>query len=883
MSTLPLHAYDPLVLDQDTVVDVPSGDTLEYSALAGGAYKLTKTGGGTLVFDTISNSAARIVVSAGTLDVRTQVPAKPSVLSSAWLYLDATDISTMTCNEVDGVNYITQWRDANGGSVTLAGYRGEKAFNQTLPQNQKHYPFLAPSFCNGRAVVDLGALIHIGMTEEEKTEARAGSGGAYFSFSTACSSMREAFLVVGDVEDAKRSFVDYEKPASYAAARCAPLLGGQNSAHFIRGSIENLGGSRNASLMYSSSTLGASKCAWTLNGADVADEVTEALPDGLNLVEIRADADSGITFNTLGSERNYYAGGLRYGEVVVFDKVLSAAEREEVRAYLSARWLPTDIAGLELGEGASLVIAGDTTLRIANFKASGAASVSGSGTLKLLDVDRTGTGTVTFSQDSQTIRPDVSGLVPDLSFPSGGSITTVGKGTSANGGYLSVAGAFAKKGGGSLAMSDMDNGVDVSVEEGTFAIDPLLAADSSWMHLDASITNSQSMTFEVLNGTNTVARWCDVRHGDSRSAANSNSEPRRPPPMFKPAFQNGLPVLDFGEYNIDFRVPNACGRSMTWSSACTTIRDVFTVASDTEDLDWNFDSITNCGSASNAQFLRGAPFVGNHDTSHWHFLRSARAADGSNRPGILLDSSATIYSTASVMVDGENVARNSAYPAGFHVLNIKTSADACGDSFARDRAQTCGGTRIGEFIVFTNEVAPRVRSALNRGLMSKWLGGDKALVRELGNVSVSEGATLQMPYQTLAPTGDMNVAGSLEVGTLSLSGRVTFAPTASFAGNLELADAAAITFPTNVVESGAAAFAGGTLKLDGGVVQVSFAEGFPKVETSDPVKLMSFASVEGSAEFPLVDLPNGRKVRVFAGEDGLYGTFFKDGMMIIFR
>ena len=472
-----LCASTPLSLDSDMTVDVPDGTTVTYATLDGGAYTLTKTGGGTLVFETISNAAAKVVVSAGVLDVRTAVPPKPAVLSSAWLHLDATDSSTMTCSEIDGVSYVAQWRDANGGDgkVTLTGFDATASWSGA--SSTRHFPFLSPSFRNGRTVVDLGAVAF-----RKSVQAGAGHGGA-FGFSSTCTTMRETFLVVGDTEDAKRSYVDYGKPDGYAAARCAPLLGsynlGNTTAYFIRGPLETLGGSFNSALIYSSSTLGASKCDWTLNGADVANETTELLPDGLNLVEIRAEENSGIQFNTLGTERSYYAGGLRYGEVAIFDEPLSAADRAELRAYLTARWLPIDVAGLELGEGASLVLANDVTLRVAMFKASGAAVVSGGGSLKIMNVDRMGGGVVTYSQGSQTLRPDASGNLPDLSFPSGGSMTTVDKSMVAKAGHLSASGVFTKRGVGALSVSGIDDGVDVAIDEGVFVIDPLSMAEAS--------------------------------------------------------------------------------------------------------------------------------------------------------------------------------------------------------------------------------------------------------------------------------------------------------------------------------------------------------------------------------------------------------------------
>jgi autotransporter-associated beta strand protein len=198
LSAIRLHATE-FVLDEDKVINVPSNETLEYSSLSGNAYKLTKTGAGKLVFGAISNPGARIVVEEGSLEVRTQVPDKPAVLSSAWLHLDADSLSTMTCNEIDGVSYVAQWRDANGNGISLTGESGVKSTWEAFPNTDpKRLPFLVPAFCNGRTVVDLGDLVHKGMQSPQ-----IGRGGA-FSFSKQCSTMREAFLVVGDTENAKR-------------------------------------------------------------------------------------------------------------------------------------------------------------------------------------------------------------------------------------------------------------------------------------------------------------------------------------------------------------------------------------------------------------------------------------------------------------------------------------------------------------------------------------------------------------------------------------------------------------------------------------------------------------------------------------------------------
>ncbi len=863
-----LCASSPLSLDSDTTIDVPSGDTVTYSTLSGGAYTLTKTGGGTIVFETISNASAKVVVSAGTLDVRTVVPAKPAILSSAYLHLDATDLSTMTYTESDGVTYVSQWRDVNGGDIVLKSV------------DNNHKPFITTSFRNGRNVMDLGAIRHSGMA--------AGLGyGAFFRIyksnsASSCSTMKEAFLVVGDTEDAKRSFIDYGKPyAESFPAKSTPILGtyglGSTTAPFLRGSIESFDGLSNSALIYATTTLGYTKYNWTLNSTDVANATTVILPDGLNVVEIRAkDANPGVSFDSLGSERDYYFGGLRYGEVAIFDEPLSAADREAVRAYLYARWLPTELAGVELGEGATLTLANDVTLRVGKFKASGSASVTGGGSLKIVDVDRTGEGRLTFAQSSQTIRPDASGLLPDMSFPSGGTINAVG--VSARAGHVAVTGTFAKTGDGALALMDINDGAAISVEKGTLTIDPQIAADASWMHLDASITNSTSMTLGIESGTNVVTEWKDPR--DKYIYAYQRTSGRNP--WLIPNVANGHSVLDFGGFKCG-SIANARGAFMNWATGSKTLRDVFTVASDTEDLDWNYDNLVT---ADATHGKRGAPFVGNtgrtygnistDGNEHPEFLRSTRS-NVSQRPGILL-SSVAIYNTASVMVDGESVAKNSAYPKGFHVVNIRTGRDAYGNSFAIDRSNLYGGTRIGEFVAFTNEVPERARRALNLGLMSKWLGGDKAFVHACGAVSVAQGATLALPYQTLAPTGLASIDGTISAGRLALSGNAQFGANASLTGDLELANGASIVLPSTA-KTGDWSLSVGKLVLNGGTVNLSFAAGGAKPVKGTMMKLISSTSLEGTASINV----EGYDARVVVGNDGLYLEFLKKGFVLTYR
>ena len=81
---------DDLCLAADTTVDVAAGTTQNVVRLTGGAYTLTKTGGGTLNIYWKSNETARVVVEEGVLALPRYT--KPtSVFAKAHFHVDASD------------------------------------------------------------------------------------------------------------------------------------------------------------------------------------------------------------------------------------------------------------------------------------------------------------------------------------------------------------------------------------------------------------------------------------------------------------------------------------------------------------------------------------------------------------------------------------------------------------------------------------------------------------------------------------------------------------------------------------------------------------------------------------------------------------------------
>lgn len=218
------------------------------------------------------------------------------------------------------------------------------------------------------------------------------------------------------------------------------------------------------------------------------------------------------------------------------------------------------------------------------------------------------------------------------------------------------------------------------------------------------------------------------------------------------------------------------------------------------------------------------------------------------------------------------------------MLNMSMSEGVYnGDSFARDRQQTAGGMMIGEFMVFTNNVTEKRRMVLVKGLMSKWLGGGNTFVRTNADVAVSSGAAYELPHQALVATGSVSIAGTFNAKSLKVTDSAIFGSSADFTGDIELADGASFTFPSDIFNTDAEPLEVGRLILSGGTVMVSFASGFSRPALYTPVKILSCSSVEGTAVFRLNVSMDKLCAKFTLNADGLYVEFLPVGTMVIIR
>ena len=355
---------DDMNLTADVTVDVAAGSTQNVVRLTGGAYTLTKTGGGTLNIYWTANENVRIVVEEGVVALPRY--AKPTaVFAKAHYHVDASAPSTMVTEYVNGTNFVVRWNDADGRTC-YATNCPSTAIGRTNPENRR--PFIRPHFQNGLPVVDFGSLLTAGYTDEHG--AALGYGGAML-WSEPLNSLREGFTVFSDTEDifdparqacggfAASFFASFSKSANYremlsVSKGGAPYYTNHDyCAPFARSTnVVDL-----TTYFRATHTTGQPECTYTrvepgfhlLNAISSAYYVNHATIGARYLADAFA-ASVGVSSSVEGT---YTFGGQRIGEYAVFSDWLSQAERDEVSIYLKTKWFPRKFAGIEVKAGAT--------------------------------------------------------------------------------------------------------------------------------------------------------------------------------------------------------------------------------------------------------------------------------------------------------------------------------------------------------------------------------------------------------------------------------------------------------------------------------------------------------------------------------------------------
>ena len=774
-------------------VEVSSGTT-NYIGTLSGAYTLTKVGGGTLQIRRVSTTTTKISVQEGDVVLRNP---RPEAFDQAYFHVDASDLSSMVIETVNGTNFVTRWNDCDGRTARYATHCTTEWECRTNPENRK--PFLGKNSLNGLPVVDFGSLL----TKFNTNEVGQALGyGAAMNFDQISPSIAIGFTVAADGDDIPKwpSIV-----SSYASMVPQSLFANEGTLTFPRGNYDTTKSSSYTArciLQDAGKSLSVypnnSDSIWRNGSVLTSYAKWNTLSAGFNVIRVKPDPyvaasyQNHVRFGSFAASRNNADGTLRsYGgqriaEYALFTNSLDNAVAEDIDLYLRLKWYTKQtIAAVTVADGASFRIGENVIV--------------------------------------------------------------------------------------SVNMDTLRNAGTV-------------------LHLDASQTNT--MEFTTINGTNFVTRWNDCAGGSLYATHNATSstlrdDPDNRKPFFGPVTLNGLPVMDFGSAILK-PVTNSAGRglgygaSMNLSAAQDKITEAISVVSDTEDL----KTLQSGNGKKDGMF--GPAFFAGYGTATTAGARG-KTVNGKNPTYF-----ASYKQTQTMYLDGVAVSTSgrdtTSYPDGFHVLDFIYGSNPdkyCRvDYLARNNqstygADTYGGQRIAEYMLFkTKTLTDEQRNLVLKALRAKWFG-DARETRTYGSLAVPHGSSFSIVHENVSVTGETVLGGSFAAPLLS-AGDVKIVDDAKMDGAVALADGAALSFGRT--STGVASLKAGSVTAASGSGTISVVTaGLPrKAVNGTSMRLVESESVDPQlASYSLsCDVP-GASLRVAA--DGLYVDFPVNGLIMIFR
>ena len=298
-----------VVAAADAAIDVPVGETLRVGRLAttGAA---VKTGEGTLVIGPDSDLTGGLTIGGGKVVTgASDVSETCEMAKEPYLHLDATDLNSMFTFVSGETTYVAAWQDRTGRAGAWSDNSGVSRL-----------PFLnTEDGLNGLPVVDFG----------EQVNSYSTTAGRYL-------------LTEPQIENARALYVIYAPNVSADGSAGGQIFGHQNAG----GNVYDL--SRGSS----SPTLDQpffKNCSEYIKAGEVytnGERIASASVNtfkptgGWQLVELHPTR--GLRFDALatGSSFRYLYGGLRVGEVIVYERPLTAREKVATRNYLLKKWFP---------------------------------------------------------------------------------------------------------------------------------------------------------------------------------------------------------------------------------------------------------------------------------------------------------------------------------------------------------------------------------------------------------------------------------------------------------------------------------------------------------------------------------------------------------------
>ncbi len=797
-----------LTMTADTTVEVPAGTTNVIDTL-GGAYTLTKTGGGVLEVRYSKSESAKFVVSEGLL--RFANPRPDDIFAKAYFHVDASDLSSMTIETVNGTNFVTRWNDTDGRTNRYARHCTTVWNCRTNPENRK--PFLRMNFQNGLPVMDFGSLL----TKYNTNEVGQALGyGAAMNFDKTTPYIKEGFNVFSDTPD----YDEWPNVPSFSGSMNGmSIFSHETSYRFTRHSFSGSGvylGLMNDNAN-NNDYFATGKSVW-LDGSVLNSHPKWTRPSmGFHILRIHPTKDGGTTFNSFAAEYNSSSdcsyGGQRIAEYVLFTNTtetgasaMTTNEAAMINRYLRVKWFPQTLAAVTVESGASFEVEDGFNLSIRSFT---------------------------------------------------------------------------------------DNGAEnLAVFCATNVYDRALDHVGAYLHLDASKTNT--MTLVAQDGTNFVTRWNDVDGGSmyvvpasDAGSFGQRTNPSTRRPFLNPVMtQNGLPFADLGSaiyvgYTNSEGVAIGYGGAFKFytlsSSYVAKVREYLSVISDTEDLK------TAPKGKDGPAYL--AYYTGNTYNGQNEGRRGATVA-GKN-PAIFRQDDNAACVNGTIVVNGE--AKTYAYnpPDGFSVINLRPTAAINSNMIGRSlrknskgqAADTYGGQRIAEYMIFTSVLDDEKRDRIYKALRTKWFGDAPGTTNFYNNLSLGEKSEMTVKYEALAVTNRLTLAGSIAVPVLTAANIDVAGTNAMIDSALTVPDGAALSF-SRQADGSWTSLSVKSVAADG-AVRVALTADDQRGLGGTAARLIALEAPPASLDGWTLEWNGKYEATLVLREDGVWVEFLKPGSVLL--
>ena len=383
-------------------------------------------------------------------------------------------------------------------------------------------------------------------------------------------------------------------------------------------------------------------------------------------------------------------------------------------------------------------------------------------------------------------------LPPDGLVPVGGFVE-VTEDAQSGATDLAVAGTLEKRGSGGLILTNLLSlPGTISVQEGTVTLVESGLSETLPSELQSGLALWVDANTNVVATGATVDKWLDVREADTTApyaymraehdfTYYPESERARKPSLMTGGIDvNGLNMVNFGT----FGETNTTAAWLPWRNAdgtrgvLTTIKAIFAVAAfpDSNGFifgDWDYtDAGGPLNTVGTSDFWLGEQILFKR---HYRFLNPGSENYKAYKGNIYFN---------GVQKDPDQIPE----PLG-QVIEISSPIALTAANFFNGKNMTSvfplfGGGRLGEVLVYTNDLNEAQRLAVESYLMRKWKSGG-----QVGAQKVASGATLV----TDAATGsDLKVSAVSGGGVWSKTG----------AGKVSLTDGTALNFGSVRLEEG---------------------------------------------------------------------------------